>query len=655
MTPPRLQRDLRRLPHIAWSLATLSAVGFSLVLAAQLWSMQLAPRSGYTLSNVLGEPGRTQLLLTLVLGMALPVLAGVLLLIRKGPSAADTLRRWATRLAPLSVAFVLPGLFLSDVAEAKPLFYLVVLTAFGLAARALLAASLSSLRSVRMPAVLARPQNRRLFLCWQARQLPAFGAFLLVGLAAAGYAYYLGHLAIAHHRQIAIIGEVGVADNGLANLLHRHSFRAPAYLGTPAGSYSSTHGEYGALLFLPLYAVRPGAETLLWLQACLAALCVLPLYLLAAKLVGRRTAVWASFAFLSLAPVHGALLFDFSWLPAFCLFSFTLYYAVVADRPWLSALSLTALLANGDAGAVAAFAFGWFVIFSLKRARLGTSVCLIAALVFTINARRVAPAASAAALVPFALGLKTLVGNPVFFGLDLARATKLTSMLHALAPLLLLPLAALKAAPLLLPGLLFTSGHTEFWPAARSASPFALLWIPGGVLSVLFTLRRLKEGSSQKPWYWASLVALSLVLLSHSYNFGALLRSGSYAGSGAASAFQTTPASEKRYADLQAVAARIPATARVVATPYLFSHVSNHVDAFDARGPYAVPDYVFLSSREINGESRDSLSRTFTQARYQLVTRIGEFYLFQRGVETSETAAALKTLGLLNEPNAQSQ
>ena len=130
------QRDQSALPELARSLATLSAVGFSVVLATQLLWMQLLDRSNYTFGNVLGVPGRNRLLLSVAVGLSLPVLIALLVLWRqKGPGLAS-LHRTATLLAPLALVFVLPGLFLSQVAEGKPLFYLVALSAFGLASRA---------------------------------------------------------------------------------------------------------------------------------------------------------------------------------------------------------------------------------------------------------------------------------------------------------------------------------------------------------------------------------------------------------------------------------------------------------------------------------------------------------------------------------------
>ena len=648
MLIPRLRNDHRELPRLTLALAKLSAVGFSLVLGAQLSWFELASRSSYALANVLGAPGRNLLLLTLAFGIVMPPLVGLVLLWRKGSLAIERLEYWATVLAPLALAFVLPSLFLSQVAETKPLFYLVVLSAFGLSLRALVAASLRAREAQRsQPAAQEREASSRWLNRLPALHLPGWVPFALVLLAAASYAAYLGHYAVVHHHLIKTLDtDLGIADNLMANLLHRHSFRAPAQFGTVPGSYLSEHADYIALLFVPIYGLRPGAETLLWLQAALAGLGVVPLFLLGNRLLGQRIAIWASIVYLLLAPLHVALVYGFSWYPALCLFSFTLYYAVVSERRWLVALALPAVLASTEAGPLAVFALGVFLAISQRKTRLGVGFCLAGALVFVLNTRLVLRGAEHAELPPLAAGLKTLLSNPVYFVLDLARATKLTAALHALAPLALLPLAALSCLPLLLPGWLFTSAGKEFWPTVPAAAQFQLLWIPGCFLAVLFTLQRLRANSRQRPLFLASVVAMSVGLLSHSYDFGLLLRGDALTNPSKGGHFEYARADDKRYADLQAVLRHIPRSASVVATTYMLSHVSSRPEVFDARRPYGKPDYVFLSSRELSGTARTALAATLSSHSYALVAHIEEFYLFRRAAETPETQAALRALGL---------
>jgi hypothetical protein len=340
---------------------------------------------------------------------------------------------------------------------------------------------------------------------------------------------------------------------------------------------------------------------------------------------------------------------SFSWLPAFCLFSFTLYYAVLAERRWLIALSLPAALASSEAGPLGVFAFGVFIGVSCKKTRLALLLCLLSALLFAANTRLALHGlGSTREVPPFARGLTTLLSNPVYFVLDLARATKLSAMLHLLAPLSLLPFASPSSLPLLLPGLLFTSATNEFWPASATAAQYGMLWIPGCVLSVLYLLHRLRNAPAQRPLFVGSVVALSCVLASHSYDFGVILRRDALTAPNRAALYQATPEGDKRYAELKGLVRRIPPTASVVATTYMLSHVSNRVDVFDARRPFGEPDYVLLSTRELNGVARGALTNLFSKRRYALVGNTAEFYLFRRTLETPATVDALRQLNLLN-------
>jgi uncharacterized membrane protein len=649
---PRLPNDRSEPPRLALSLAKLSAVGFSLVLCLQLASMELTARSSYTLSNVLGAPGRNVLLLSLGAGLLVPVLVGFLVFSRNRPGFIEQLEYWATVFAPLALTFVLPALFLAQVAEKKPLLYLVVLSAFGLALRALVAASLRAqgarrTKHAQEPAP-DRPALRRWLRHLPALHLPRVVAFALVLFTAAGFAAYLGHYAVLRHRMLQTIDtDVGIADNLMANLLHARWFRAPAHFGALPANYLRVHPDYIALLFVPIYRLRPGAETLLWLQAALAGLSIVPLFLLSARLLGQRMAVWASAAYLLLSPLHGALVHGFSWTPAFCLFSFTLYYAVVAERRWLILFALPALLASSEAGPFAVFAFGVFLGVSRPKTGLAVGLCLVAALVFLGNTWLQLRAGSAQELSPLTAGLNTLLHNPVYFVLDLARAAKLTAMLHALAPFSLLPLAPFSSLPLLLPGLLSTSASSEFWPGSPASAQLQLLWVPGCLLSLLFTLRQLQQAPGRRALFSASVAVVSVALLSHSYDFGLLLRRDAMQDSGRSAQFKPTSADHKRYADLQSVVRRIPASASVVATTYMLSHVSNRTEVFDARRPYTDPDYVFFSTRELFGDARSAISATLSTHRYALVAHVEEFYLFRRAAETPHTGEALRTLGLV--------
>lgn len=640
MTDDSLPGKPLDLPRLALSIASLSLVGFSLVLLGQMLWLGAEPREQFALRNVLGVHPRQVLLSAIFGGLVTPTVGALFVawLRRKRMGMLGAFHRVATLTAPLGLAFLVPGLFLQQVAEAKPLFYLTVLLAFGLAFQALLSGALEATPNLRTRAVWQRLADNRVV-----RAIP----FVSVLVAGVLYALQLGRYAVAHHRLIQdVAAQVGIADNVMSNLSHGHLFRAPAQFGTAAGNYLSLHADYGALLFLPIYRLHPGAETLLWLQAATAALGVVPLYLLVARQLSRRMALWFSLAYLLVAPLHGALLVGFSWMPAVSLLSFLLYYAVESERRWLVFLAAAALLSLSEAGPLNVFAFALFLVVSGKRTRLGLGLGALSMALIAFNLVRSLHGVGAADPAPLASSIGALLQNPVFFALDLARAVKLTSVMHALAPLCLLPLFELAAWPLFIPALLFTSAGGEFWPNGPLSYRASLIWVPACFLGLLVTLRRRRNDETKRHQYLAFIVALTITQVSHSFDFGALLRRDGFGGQPSDALFRMTPQGQARYDQLQRLVRRIPASASVATTDYLLSHVSNRPEAYLLNRPYGEPDYILLSSREVSG-LKSALDATFASKRYRLVASgFDEFYLFSRGDENAETRRALKQLGL---------
>lgn len=640
MTDERLPGKPIDLPRLALSLGRLALVGFSLVLVGKMLWLSASLRSDFAAHNVLGVKPRQTLLLALGAGLCIPTLLLPLALavVRRRPGFLDALQRLSIWCAPLGVAFVLPGLFVTDLAEAKPLFYLTVLLAFGVSFQKLLAQAFAQRR-----ARPARPFWTRVARYRAVRVLP----LLCVLACAAWFALVLGRSAISHHRLIQTIStDVGIADNVMANLLHRHAFSAPALFGRTSASYSSVHGEYGAILFLPIYALKPGAETLLWLQVVLAALAAIPLYFLVAERLGSRAACWFGIAYLLSAPLHGALLAGFSWLPAVILLSFTLFFAIETERRWLVGLSAVVLLAVSEQGALAALAFALHLLVSRKQMRLALVLLAASGAVLVLHLVRSVHGAGAVEQPPLLGALGTLAKNPAYFVLDLARAVKLTSVMHALAPLCVLPFFEAVCWPLFLPALLATSAATAYWPDPHAAPEASLTWIAPCFLALAITLGRRRDRAEGRSQYAAWLVALAITQLSHSYDFGALLRRDGFGGQPANALFRMTPEGAARYAALQRVLHALPNGASVATTDYLLPHVSSHAEAYWLGRSYGEPDFILLSNREI-AATRAPLEASFRTKKYRIVAQDhDEFYLFGRGPEDEATSSVLKQLGL---------
>src|SRR5690606_31594732 len=106
-------------------------------------------------------------------------------------------------------------------------------------------------------------------------------------------------------------------------------------------------------------------------------------------------------------------------------------------------------------------------------------------------------------------------------------------------------------------------------------------------------------------------------------------------------------AERARYADLRAIVDMIPKHASVAATDAVTPHISNRVNAYALRERPDVVEYVLIRKALLDfGSSRKHTQGLFQRERYGLLARRGEFYLFQRGHTSEETAKALAELGL---------
>jgi len=273
------------------SVTTLAVVGLSLALLLQTLHLQYAPRQEFLFRNQLGAEPRKVLLLSMgVSALFVSLVCGVVwLLMRKRMTAGlDTV---ATLLCPLCLSFSLPLFFVWQFGQEHPTWYLVLLTAFVFASRALLT------RSLRTAAELSRPRWLKPPAVLGRLHVPSAWAISVVGLAAVAFTAYIGHYTVLRHRLIQSTAfDLGIYDNLMFNVIHGRFFKSPVLFGPGKFSYIAGHAEYVMVLFAPLYAIKPGAETLLWMQAAILGAAAIPLYLFARYFVTRGPALLIALA-----------------------------------------------------------------------------------------------------------------------------------------------------------------------------------------------------------------------------------------------------------------------------------------------------------------------------------------------------------------------
>lgn len=662
--PPSPQADdsvpeLPRLFAPSAALASLCATGFSLSLYWQSRALVAEKGPDFIISNSLGTPGRNRLLLGLLLGaMVPPFIALLYMLVRRllrRPSVGHVVG-FARLTCPLVLAGLIPALFSWQFAQRQTLTYLLLLTLTILACEGLLRLSLPAWEELRAPRFLGWLSRA---WGWLKLKTPSAVPLVLVLLSAAAYSSFVGYYTIQQHRHLGTSAfNLGIYDNTIFNALKGNFGHSPVLYGPGNVHYLASHAEYGMFLFLPFYAIKPGAETLLLIQAVVLGFAAVPLFLFARTRVSQPIAMVVAWCYLMFAPLHGPNFYDFHWLPLAIFFHFWMYFALATRRTWLAVLCVLVLFAMREDIAVGLALLGVFLAFTGARTRFGIVLALTSVLWFGVNKFVIMPHMGtwwfdnmyselfADGKSSYASVFRTLLSNPVYSATTFVREQKLTYVFQMLAPLAFLPARRAVLIPLLLPGAFFTLLTTAYWPTVSIAFQYTTHWIPYLFLATVLSLSLLHRGEGGRLRQRAAVGTLGLALLSHSYNFGAILQRDSFVGGFGQINFQHTPEQAKRYQDLMSLVRLIPPDASVAATEYVNPHISARKDAYTFRYELPVVDRILVSSNEIVGDNRRLLQRLLNKASYRVVSRAHEFFLFEKGPTTPETEKAFHKLGV---------
>jgi uncharacterized membrane protein len=673
-------------PRFALSLATLAAAGYSLILLARGLLLERPARLDFITKNTLAAD-RKQLLLFLLAGSLLTVLAAALLSLRGRSRATATINRIAALTGPAVLAGMIPALFIWEFGQRQTLHYLVLLALFVLSLKPLLEISIRAIRqllprraagsdtpltpggspggssgqAVATPDDLSRPWLSAALR--MARRLvpgPSTFCLLVVFVASAAYACYTSYFTVLRHRLIHTTAfDLGIYDNLMYNAIKGDFFRSPVLFGPGNQSYLAGHAEYAMVLFAPIYALRPHAETLLILQCVLLGFAAVPLYLFSATRLRPPTALLLALGYLLFAPLHGPNFYDFHWLPLSIFFYFWLFYGLAVRKNWIAVPMVLILLAIREDIAVGMSVLGLFLFFTGERTRMGMVLAVLSALWFCANRFYIMPAAGtwwfenmyaelfADGNNSYASIVKTLLSNPVYSTTTLMRETKLVYALHMLVPLAFLPVRRLALVPLLLPGAAFTLLTTGYTPTLSISFQYTSHWIPFLFLTSAISLWLMDYEPDGRARRAAYLATFCLVLLSHSYNFGAILPREHCVGGFGSISVEVNEAQKRRYLDLMSLVERIPRRASVAATEYMIPHISARKNAYTFRYDFGRVDYILISSRELHGNVRKRLEEVFKRDRWGLAGASGgEFYLFERDGDTKGMDAALRRLAI---------
>ena len=587
-------------------------------------------------------------------GLAGLLAVGATLLGARLLGAAGMLR-WAKACAPLIPLGLLPVLLVTEFWFRHQLEYLIILALAGLVCEASL-----------------RTSFKRVGLLFRGRRLPGWIQSLnaskrwplaVVCAASAGYVVLTSYLTILDHYRFGTGAyDLGIFDNMMWNAMHGEPFRSSVMYGDGPGNSLAGHAEFAMLLFVPLYAIHPGAEAMLCIQAAALGGAAIPLYLFASTRLSRWGAVLIACAYLLYAPLHGAQYYDFHWLPISVPFLFILFYGLAVEKKRVVIPATLVLFMVREDLPMGLAVLGVFLVLTGARPKWGAVLAVTSASWFAIVKFVVMPHFGtwffadlySALMIPGEKGygsvVKTLLSNPVFVFRQMLTEPKLVYMLHILVPLSLLPMRRPALLALAIPGAFFTI--VTNWPATYSLKyHYSCHFTPYMFAAVVIVLQYLRSSvpmteqavtpaSGGAQWrYRAALGAFLFTLLCHSAVFGLILVPSSFIGGIQAVSYSLSDEEAKRLGELESLIAMIPPDASVTATDFDVPHMSNRSKIYAIGQTRAAGEYLLVGPTTLNHPPTRKNIRFIMDAHpYGLLARAGPRTLWKQGYVSKETA-----------------
>ena len=626
-------------------------------LAMGLWAATTDNLTHYAVDNQIPMASRRGLLLSMLLGGALTLAAGLVFLARARSKPAERLTRFAWQLCPVLLCGFLPLLFYWQIWASRELTFGVLACLIGFLLHICLTHSLDA----------GLGQGEAWAATWRAlarveARISRWAPPLIVASAALFYTLYFSYYTIQfHHSVLTMSYDLGLEDNLLWNVVHGGPFMKSSPLSGPHGSHFGFHSTLFAYVIGIVYFFHQRAETLLVFQAAAIGFAAVPLYLFARSRIGRWAASLLAVLYVFYPPVHGSNLYDFHYLPLGVFFLWLTLWLIDAGHYKWGALAVILTLSVREDIAADLTIMGAFLIIAGRRPRAGLVVTLVAAVYFLLIKMVIMPRFLHGSesfihqwqgLVPaggrgYSGVLMTVLGNPVYTLTSLLEPDKFLYFVQIGAPFCFFVWRRPIGFFVSLPGFFFTLLSTKYPPLVQISFQYTAHWT--AFLFVAFVtclewVRRPRHpGDShgfrrQRTW----LAVTCFCTLLTSYQYGAILQQNTAKGGFGKYKFGMTPSDHERYAALKAVIAKVPPMAKITSAEYVVPHVSNRPDAYTLRNGLYDADYLIFEA-----PARDD-ERTFTRealkGAFGIVTSSGPFVLAKRGHPKTENAAWLKRL-----------
>ncbi len=398
---------------------------------------------------------------------------------------------------------------------------------------------------------------------------------------------------------------------------------------------------------VPGYAVFPTPYFLLIAQTLALALGAWPLYLLAQKVIGRKSwSLLAVAAYLLYPSLHWSNFYDFHEITFFIpLFLAAFYLAETKRWGWAGLFFVLAASTKEDAILAVAFAGLYFLFFqkttlvAAKSRKIGLAMVLLSILYLVIAVKLIMPALGGGVLrfdryanfgaTPME-AIKTAVTNPFLVAQTVFTGEKFLYLLILLLPVAFLPFFSWRTLILLLPGLpenLLTNYTFQF----SGLYHYDSILIPAIFIGTIFGARNFLDWKPrwERYLFWI-LVAVTAI--------GFFTRSPINFKNFPLHYFQTS-AQEDAYHKLVAL---VPPGISVAATTNLVPHLSHREHAYALGVEKMVVDMVIADLADTfgfkNAEEMDQYLESYLKSGIYQSRLFGDRYLiiFRQGLKLVE-------------------
>lgn len=486
-------------------------------------------------------------------------------------------------------------------------------------------------------------------------------ALLTVVIAALAYGAFMSFYTVRWHQKLGTaIFDLGINNNLLYGGLHGHFNESAIIFPEDPAKYLANHIKWGIYAFLPIYALVPRAETLLVIQSISLGLGAIPLYLFCKDRVAPWWAASIALCYLGYYPMHGANFYEMKLVPTAAAVVLMSVWGIDTKRYFLGGIFFFwALIMREDMPIPLAMVGGVFLLSGRRPyAGLIMSVSALSWFIF-VRFHLMNEAGSwwfpnmyrdlwAAPERGFQSVVKTLVSNPAFTLKHIFVEKKFWYMMHLLVPLMFIPVRRWYGWAALLPGAVLTLLVTDYAPPLMFSFQYVMHWAPYLFLAAPVVLASYLSLPGGRTRAQAMLIAMCLMSLGLSYNYGAFAKRDRSLQSGYHRiTFGFSDEERQRYRDLKALLKTIPASATVGATEHAGAHLSSRDKFYTLRrGSHGVT-YIVARKKEL---SLDKTRRTIYQALniegYGVAGRFGEFVVLKKGAPQDKNEALIAEWGL---------